>query len=368
MRPRANPQRLEHRVKRLNAIGCGRLGKRRQRQRCDGAHLLLLIREPCFHDLNHLLEVRQHSTAHKNCNLLNDLDTCVPSLPRLLTLAHSLEEGQQRGDAERRGHDSKGTRRGVTHILVQVVDIGTHSGNHRGQPSSLRQVGNNFAPLNARIIVLVDEQRLNHHEDFVHIRAHEVVELVEHAVNNFDQQMPLLVFQSRRHEERKDLVEKWARSKFSRLVRELSKRLLPHGRGAVFDLEQKLHNFALIVLVLTQFGLVYLLHKSCKELVVFGLDKRQPCLPWRLRHAVGLSWLVCGHGVAGCPARSGSGKQLARGCFERFIARGRLKNLIAVCGEESIQLLVDPRPVSLIHILLEAHFIHLLRCHGDLAN
>lgn len=55
-------------------------------------------------DVHKALQVRQHGAAHEDGNLLHNLDARVPRLPALLGLAHSLEEGQQSGDAQRRGH------------------------------------------------------------------------------------------------------------------------------------------------------------------------------------------------------------------------------------------------------------------------
>uniref|UniRef100_A0A0A9FZ15 Uncharacterized protein n=1 Tax=Arundo donax TaxID=35708 RepID=A0A0A9FZ15_ARUDO len=42
----------------------------------------------------------QNSTAHENSNLLDDFDTSVPSLPRLLTLTDSLQERQEGRDTQ----------------------------------------------------------------------------------------------------------------------------------------------------------------------------------------------------------------------------------------------------------------------------
>mmetsp|Transcript_9935 Transcript_9935/g.17046 ORF Transcript_9935/g.17046 Transcript_9935/m.17046 type:complete len:337 (-) Transcript_9935:2069-3079(-) len=95
----ALPQRLEYRVKRLNAVGGRRLRQRRQRQRADGAHLLVLVHEPVLHDLHQGAEVGEHGAAHEDGNLLDNLDARMACLPGLLGLAHSLEERQQGRDA-----------------------------------------------------------------------------------------------------------------------------------------------------------------------------------------------------------------------------------------------------------------------------
>ena len=180
----ALPQRLEHRVERLDAVGCGRLGERCERQRGDGAHLLLLVLEAVLDDVDERLEVRQDGAADEDGDLLDDLDAGVARLPRLLAAADRFEEGQERGDAEGRGDHGKGARRRVAHVLVEVVDVGTHGGDHGGQAGRLGQVRDDLATLDARVVVLVDEQRFDHHQDFVHVRTHQVVELVEHAVDD----------------------------------------------------------------------------------------------------------------------------------------------------------------------------------------
>lgn len=90
-----------------------------------------------FDDLHQAAEVGQDGAAHEDGDLLHDLDAGVAGLPRLLAFAHGLEEGQQRGDAESRGHHGEGSGRGVSHVLVHVVDVGSHGGDHGRQAGSL---------------------------------------------------------------------------------------------------------------------------------------------------------------------------------------------------------------------------------------
>lgn len=90
-----------------------------------------------LNDLHKVLEVRQDGTAHEDGNLLDNFDACVASLPRLLAFAHSFQEGQQGGNAQGRCHDGKGASCGVTDVLIHVVNIRTHGGNHGSQTSSL---------------------------------------------------------------------------------------------------------------------------------------------------------------------------------------------------------------------------------------
>ena len=85
-----------------------------------------------LNDLYKTPQVRQHSAAHQDADLLYNLDTGVTSLPRLLTAADGLEEGQQAGNAEGGGDDCKRSSRRVTHILVHVVDVRPHCRDHSG--------------------------------------------------------------------------------------------------------------------------------------------------------------------------------------------------------------------------------------------
>ena len=91
-----------------------------------------------LNDLHQAAEVGQDGTAHEDGDLLDDLDARVSGLPGLLTLAHGLEEGQQRGDTQGRGHHGEGPGGGVSHVLIHVVDVGTHGGDHGGQTSGLQ--------------------------------------------------------------------------------------------------------------------------------------------------------------------------------------------------------------------------------------
>ena len=90
-----------------------------------------------LYDLHQAAEVGQDGTAHEDGDLLHDLDASVSGLPGLFALAHGFEEGQQRGDAQGGGHHGEGPGGGVSDVLVHVVDVGTHGGDHGGQAGSL---------------------------------------------------------------------------------------------------------------------------------------------------------------------------------------------------------------------------------------
>mmetsp|Transcript_21900 Transcript_21900/g.37846 ORF Transcript_21900/g.37846 Transcript_21900/m.37846 type:complete len:260 (-) Transcript_21900:1197-1976(-) len=241
----ALPQGSQHAVEGFNAVRERRLSQRRQTQRSDCAYFLLLVNQSVLGDRDHHLQVGQHCSTHQNGYLLNYLDARVACLPALAALTHSFEERQQRGDAQRRGHDSEGPGGGVADILVRIVNVGTHRGDHGGQPRRFGQVGNDLTALYTRVVVLVDEQRLDDHQHLVHEGPHQVAQLVQHAVDHLHQQMPLLVFQGGRHQQRQNLIKQTISAELCGLVCNLTHRRFSLGRSAVFDLEQQLHDLPL---------------------------------------------------------------------------------------------------------------------------
>mmetsp|Transcript_20363 Transcript_20363/g.39500 ORF Transcript_20363/g.39500 Transcript_20363/m.39500 type:complete len:321 (+) Transcript_20363:1884-2846(+) len=288
----------------------------------------------------------------------------MPRLPRLLRLTHSLEEREQRRDAERRRHHGEGTCGGVAHVLVEVVDIGTHRGNHDRQACCLGEVCDDLASLHAGVVVLVDQQRLDDDEDLVDVGPHQLVQLVQDAVDDLDEKMALLVLEGGGHEQRQDLVEEGAGPELPALVRELAQRLLAHGGGAVLDLEEQFHDLTLVALVLGHLVLVLVLQQRREELVILRLHKRQSALGRRLRHLIRLLRLVPRHLVPRVAARRGRGKELTGGGDEGLVGSGGLQHFVAVGGEEGLELFVVPRPVALVHLLLEPHVVHLLGGHA----
>mmetsp|Transcript_8558 Transcript_8558/g.17750 ORF Transcript_8558/g.17750 Transcript_8558/m.17750 type:complete len:1008 (+) Transcript_8558:1222-4245(+) len=361
----ALPQRLEHRVERFNAVGGRRLGQRRQRQRTNCPHLLVLVDEPVLHDLHEGAEVREHGAAHEDGDLLDDLDARVARLPGLLGLAHRLEEGQQRGDPQRGGHHGERARRGVAHVLVDVVNVRPHRRDHRRQARRLGEVGDDLAALHAGVVVLVNEQGLDHHQDLVHEGPHQVVQLVQDAVDHLHQQMALLVLQRGRHEQRQDLVEERPRPKLARLVRQLPQRALALGGGAVLHLQQHLHDLALLLLLRAQLLLLRLLQQGREVLVVLGLHLREALDGGaggdvELLPAVLLRELVQGRGHG-----RGGGQQLAGGGADGDVRGGGLQDIVPLAREQRVQLLVRHRPVALLNLALPPLGVVLLRGHGD---
>ena len=79
----------------------------------------------------------QDGTAHEDGDLLDDLDASVSGLPGLLAATHGLEEGKEGRDAEGRGYDRERSGCRVTHVLVHVVYVRSHRGDHCGQTRRL---------------------------------------------------------------------------------------------------------------------------------------------------------------------------------------------------------------------------------------
>ena len=51
----------------------------------------------------------------------------------------------------------------------------------------LSEIGDDLSALYPSIIILVNQQRFYHHEDLMHVRPNQIVQLVQDAVNDFDQ-------------------------------------------------------------------------------------------------------------------------------------------------------------------------------------
>mmetsp|Transcript_46162 Transcript_46162/g.75324 ORF Transcript_46162/g.75324 Transcript_46162/m.75324 type:complete len:433 (+) Transcript_46162:2227-3525(+) len=308
----------------------------------------------------------QDGTTHQNRDLLHDFDTRVTSLPGLLTLTHGLQEGNQSRDSERRGHHGKGSRSGVTHVLIQVVDIRPHGSDHRSKSSSLSQVGDDLPPLHTSIVVLINQQRLYDHQDLMYIGAHKVVELVEHAINDFDEEMSLLVFEGRGHEQGKDLVEQRSSTKLTCLVCELAKGLFSHCRSSVFNLEKQLHDLTLLGLSLSKLLFILVLQQWRKVLIILGLYKRKVAGRCR-RHIEFLIAIFFWNMVEGSSAdqRRRCSKQLSRRSANGDISGRSLENFVAFCWKHGIEFLVCKGPVPLVDFPLPSHGIVLFRSKRD---
>ena len=76
--------------------------------------------EAILDDGHKALQVWQHRASHEDGNLLHNLDTSVPRLPRLFALTHSLEEWQQCRRPEGHRNNGEGARCRISHILDKV--------------------------------------------------------------------------------------------------------------------------------------------------------------------------------------------------------------------------------------------------------
>lgn len=83
----------------------------------------------------------------------------------------------------------------------------SHRRDHVRETGSLGQVTDDLATFDTGIVILVDEQRLDDDEDLVHVGPDEVVELVQDAVDDLDEQVTLLVLECPLHKQGQDLVE-----------------------------------------------------------------------------------------------------------------------------------------------------------------
>ena len=93
------------------------------REVCEKLNKMMQEERGSTNNFDQTLQMREDSAAHENGDLLYDLDTRVTCLPALLALTHGLKEGKECGDTKRRCDDRERTSCGVTHVLIQVVDI-----------------------------------------------------------------------------------------------------------------------------------------------------------------------------------------------------------------------------------------------------
>ena len=93
----------------------------------------------------------------------------------------------------------------------------------------------------------------------MHIWSDKIIKLVQNPVDNFHQQMTLLIFQCRRHQQWQDLVEEWPGSHLTCLVCDLSQGSLTHWWCAILDLQEKLHDAPFFGFFCTEGALIYII-------------------------------------------------------------------------------------------------------------
>ncbi|KAJ6372030.1 hypothetical protein OIU77_002369 [Salix suchowensis] len=155
-----------------------------------------------LYDFHKGSQMGKNSTANQNSNLLNNFDSSVPSLPRFLTLTHSFQEGQQRRNPESRSNNTESSRSCVSNILINIINIRTHSSNHGGQTSCFTQIRNNFSPFHTGIIILINQEWFNNNKNLMNIGPNQLIQFIQNPVNYLNQKMPLLILQGRLHKQR----------------------------------------------------------------------------------------------------------------------------------------------------------------------
>ena len=277
------PQRIQHTVERLDAVRVRGLRQIGQRARRDDPHAQLLVVEPVLDAVHEMAQLRQHGAAHQLRDLRDDPHAGVARQPALLALADGAEEGEERRNAQRGGHDGEGARGDRADVAVGVVEVLAERGDHEGEARGLGEVADDFAALHAREFVVVDEHGLDHDEDLVHVGLHERVQLEEDAVQHFDEEMALLRFQLGTHQQGNDSrrdrettrgpVEERARAEGHRALGDLPQRSLALERRSVLDSQQEDHDLAVARLLLGQRRFVHVVQQIGELLLVVRVDR-----------------------------------------------------------------------------------------------
>ena len=90
----------------------------------------------------------------------------------------------------------------------------------------------------------------------MHIWSDKIVQLIQDTIDNLHQQMALLILQSRRHQQRQDLIEQRPGAHLAGFIRDLTQGGFTHGRCAVLDLEEELHDASFFGFLCTQCALI----------------------------------------------------------------------------------------------------------------
>mmetsp|Transcript_26965 Transcript_26965/g.39915 ORF Transcript_26965/g.39915 Transcript_26965/m.39915 type:complete len:214 (-) Transcript_26965:452-1093(-) len=184
MLQRSLPQGANDRIKTLNPIGVRRLRQRRQGQSGDGTNFTMLLGQTMTHDLDQFTQVRQHGASHQHGDLLHDFDPGMPCLPAFTGLTHRLQKGEEGWHTQRTRHHGKRARGGVANVFLLVIDIGSHGGDHGGEAGCLGQIRYNFSSFHASVVILVDEEGFDDSEYFVDVGSYQIVEFVQHPIDD----------------------------------------------------------------------------------------------------------------------------------------------------------------------------------------
>ena len=177
----------------------------------------------------------------------------------------------------------------------------------------------------------------------MHVGADELVEPPQDAVDDLDEDVALLVVERRGHQQREDLVEQGPGAELAGLVAQGAQRRLALLRRAVFDLEQQLHDAALLGLLEGQLVLVDLGEQLAEVLRVLGpqlgepLDRREEVDADGGRSGGGAAGpshgLLVAHEEALLRSRErgrGRGRELSRRGHDGNVGRRRVADFVAV--------------------------------------
>ena len=173
--------------------------------------------------------------------------------------------------------------------------------------------------------------------------ADQLVEPPQNAVDDFHQNVALLVVEGGRHQQREDLVEQGPGAELAGLVAQGAQRGLALLRGAVFDLQQELHDPALLGFLQGQLVLVDLGEELAEILRVLRPELRQP---FDRGHQVDADGCCCSGRASGSSdgllvaheearlragerGRSGGGELPCRG-HDGDVGRWRVADLVSV--------------------------------------
>ena len=216
------PEGFQDVVEGFDTVGCDSLCEGSDGQGGRRFDFLLFVRKTVGDTVNEIPQVGQNGASHHDSDLLDDTDACTSSLLGFLAPAYGFEERKKRKDPKNRSDGGEGASGRVPDILVGMVDIRLHGGDHMGQNSSFRQVGDDFTAFDTSVVVFVDKQGFDDNQNPVNIRSDKIMELVKDAVNNLNKQVVLLVLESTLHQEGEDLVKERPGSELLGLVHDLS--------------------------------------------------------------------------------------------------------------------------------------------------
>ena len=117
----------------------------------------------------------------------------------------------------------------------------------------------------------------------MNVRSHKLVQFVQYAVDDFDEQVTLLIFERSLHQQWKNLIEKCASSELTSVVGDLAKSSLSHRWCTIFDLEKQTHDLSLFKLLDTHLLFIVTIDKLAKVLHIRFLEELQIANTWYFR-------------------------------------------------------------------------------------